>query len=82
MIGIPDPHWGERIHAVVVLKEGETIDPQTLADFCRQHIAGYKIPRSVELVDALPKTGSGKIQKSLIRDRHWQAHEAATGRQV
>jgi long-chain acyl-CoA synthetase len=82
VIGIPDPHWGERVHAVVVLKEGETIDQQALADFCRQHIAGYKIPRSVELVDALPKTGSGKIQKSVIRDRHWQAHEAATGRRV
>jgi long-chain acyl-CoA synthetase len=82
VIGIPDAHWGERVHAVVVLKEGEALEPSTLSDFCRQHIAGYKIPRSVELVEALPKTGSGKIQKSVIRERYWQAHEATTGRRV
>jgi long-chain acyl-CoA synthetase len=82
VIGIPDPHWGERVHAVVVLKEGESVEPSALSDFCRQHIAGYKIPRSVELVEALPKTGSGKIQKSVIRERYWQAHEATTGRRV
>jgi long-chain acyl-CoA synthetase len=82
VIGIPDPKWGERVHAVVVLKDGEALEPQVLSDFCRQHIAGYKIPRSVELVDALPKTGSGKIQKSVIRNHYWQAHEAATGRRV
>jgi long-chain acyl-CoA synthetase len=82
VIGIPDPHWGERVHAVVVLKEGQTLAPEELTDFCRRYVAGYKVPRSVEFVDALPKTGSGKIQKAAIRDRYWQAHEAATGRRV
>lgn len=82
VIGIPDPHWGERVHAVVVLKEGRQVEPQSLSDFCRQFIAGYKIPRSLEFTDALPKTGSGKIQKSAIRDRYWQEYEAATGRRV
>jgi acyl-CoA synthetase (AMP-forming)/AMP-acid ligase II len=82
VIGIPDPHWGERVHAVVVLKEGHSLEAQELTDFCRQHIAGYKVPRSVEIVDALPKTGSGKIQKSAIRERYWQEYEAATGRRV
>ena len=82
VIGIPDPHWGERVHAVVVLKEGERVEPQALSDFCRAQIAGYKIPRSVEFVDTLPKTGSGKIQKSEIRTRYWREYEAATGRRV
>jgi long-chain acyl-CoA synthetase len=82
VIGVPDPYWGERVHAVVVLKQGHTLEPQALADFCRRFIAGYKIPRSVEFVDALPKTGSGKIQKSEIRDRYWREYEAATGRRV
>ncbi len=82
VIGIPDPHWGERVHAVVVLKEGERVEPQELSDFCRRHIAGYKIPRSIEFVDALPKTGSGKIQKAEIRQRYWKEYEEATGRRV
>jgi long-chain acyl-CoA synthetase len=82
VIGIPDPHWGERVHAVVVLKEGQSVEPDALADFCRRFIAGYKIPRSFEFVDALPKTGSGKIQKAEIRAAHWREHEATTGRRV
>jgi acyl-CoA synthetase (AMP-forming)/AMP-acid ligase II len=82
VIGTPDPHWGERVHAVVVLKEGQALEAQDLTDFCRQYIAGYKVPRSMEVVDALPKTGSGKIQKSAIRERYWQEYEAATGRRV
>jgi len=82
VIGIPDSYWGERVHAVVVPKEGQTLAPEDLTDFCRQYIAGYKVPRSVEFVDALPKTGSGKIQKAAIRERYWQEHEAATGRRV
>jgi long-chain acyl-CoA synthetase len=82
VIGIPDAYWGERVHAIVVLKEGQSLEAQELTDFCRRHIAGYKIPRSVEFVAALPKTGSGKIQKSVLREPYWQAHEAATGRRV
>jgi long-chain acyl-CoA synthetase len=75
VIGVPDAHWGERVHAVVVLKPGMSAEAQELSDFCRRHIAGFKIPRSVEFVDALPKTGSGKIQKAEIRDRYWQGYE-------
>jgi acyl-CoA synthetase (AMP-forming)/AMP-acid ligase II len=82
VIGIPDAHWGERVHAVVVVKPGHGAEGQELSDFCRQHIAGYKIPRSVEIVDALPKTGSGKIQKAAIRERYWQEHRGRTGRNV
>jgi len=82
VIGVPDPYWGERVHGVVVLKEGAQLTADELATFCRRSIAGYKIPRSVEFVPDLPKTGSGKIQKAAIRERYWREHEAATGRRV
>jgi fatty-acyl-CoA synthase len=63
------------VHAHGVLREGQRAEGQELTEFCRQHIAGYKIPRSVEFVESLPKTGSGKIQKSGLRDAHWQGYE-------
>ena len=75
VIGIPDPHWGERVHAVVVLEPGQVVDGADLSDFCRQHIAGYKIPRSVEFVDALPKSGPGKVLKRALRAHHWAGQE-------
>jgi acyl-CoA synthetase (AMP-forming)/AMP-acid ligase II len=82
VIGVPDERWGERVHAIVVLKSGLSAEGQELSEFCRQHIAGYKIPRSVEFAESLPKTGSGKIQKGEIRQRYWAEYEAATGRRV
>jgi len=75
VIGVPDERWGERVHAVVVLKPGQQAAPNELSEFCRRHIAGFKIPRSFEFVEALPKTGSGKIQKAGIREAHWQGYE-------
>jgi acyl-CoA synthetase (AMP-forming)/AMP-acid ligase II len=69
VVGLPDPDWGERVHAVVVLKPGA----HTSVDELRRHtnglIAGYKTPRSVEFVDALPTSGAGKILKSELRSR-------------
>jgi len=82
VIGLPDPYWGERVHAVVVLKEGQHVNGEELTNFCRNQIAGFKIPRSVAFADALPKTGSGKIQKAAMRARYWSAHEAETGRRI
>jgi acyl-CoA synthetase (AMP-forming)/AMP-acid ligase II len=82
VIGIPDERWGERVHAVVVLKPDQQVDPTELSEFCRRHIAAFKIPRSVEFTDALPKTGSGKIQKSAIREKYWKEYEAREGRRV
>ncbi|HEY8743830.1 MAG TPA: fatty acid--CoA ligase, partial [Chloroflexota bacterium] len=73
VIAVPDPMWGERVHAVVVLKPGQSATPEELVAFCRERIAGYKTPRSIEFVDALPKSGAGKILKRELRARHWQA---------
>jgi acyl-CoA synthetase (AMP-forming)/AMP-acid ligase II len=68
VIGLPDAQWGERVHAIVVLAPdaGATVDE--LREFCRGHLAGYKIPRSVEFVASLPMSGAGKILKRLLRD--------------
>lgn len=65
---MPDPDWGERVRAVVVLQPGaDPVDGAVLRDFCRDYIANYKLPRSVELVDALPVSGAGKILKRVLR---------------
>lgn len=82
VIGIPDVYWGERVHAEIVCKPGQTVTDEEIVEWCRARIARYKSPRSIAFVESLPKTGSGKIQKAVIRDRYWQAHEALTGSRV
>jgi long-chain acyl-CoA synthetase len=66
VIGLPDPSWGQRVHAVVVLRPGSDSDDEQLALFCRQRLASYKCPRSFEFRDALSKTGAGKIDRRLL----------------
>ncbi|MQY21809.1 acyl-CoA synthetase [Nocardia macrotermitis] len=68
VIGVPDERWGEVGRAVVVLADGQDIDPQALLTFARERLAGYKVPGSVHFVDELPRGGSGKILKSVVRD--------------
>ncbi|MBT2301984.1 long-chain-fatty-acid--CoA ligase [Variovorax paradoxus] len=72
VIGIPSAEWGEAVHAVVVLKPGESATPEELTAFCRQHIGGYKVPRSYEFrSEPLPVTPVGKVRKNVLRDPHW-----------
>jgi fatty-acyl-CoA synthase len=70
VIGLPDERWGEAVSAVVVLKAGASATEAEIADHCRRRIASYKCPRSVQFIDALPRTGSGKIFKKALRDRY------------
>jgi acyl-CoA synthetase (AMP-forming)/AMP-acid ligase II len=70
IIGIPDPYWVEKAHAVVVLKEGANLTSEELIDFVRKRIARYKAPKSVEFVESLPKTPSGKILKRELRKKY------------
>ena len=67
VIGVPDDKWGERVHAVVVLKPGATLELTELQDSCREKIAGYKCPRSLSVVDSLPISPAGKILKRDLR---------------
>lgn len=67
-IGFPSERWGEVVGAVIVLKEGEVIDEEALKAFCREKLAGYKIPRQFEYVEVLPRNASGKILKYRLRE--------------
>jgi acyl-CoA synthetase (AMP-forming)/AMP-acid ligase II len=77
VIGVPDDEWGERVHAVVVLQPGRTLELDELREHCKERIAGYKSPRSLELVDALPVSGAGKVLKRDLRERYWQGRDRA-----
>jgi acyl-CoA synthetase (AMP-forming)/AMP-acid ligase II len=75
VIGVPDPDWGERVHAVVVLAPGAASSAEELREHAKTLIAGYKAPRSVEFVDALPLSGAGKVLKRELRSKHWGDHD-------
>ena len=74
VIGIPDPEWGEQVKAVVELVDGvepsEELEAE-LIGYCRQRIARYKCPRSVDFRDQLPRTDGGKLYKRILRDEYW-----------
>ena len=71
---VPDDRWGEAVHAVVTPREPVTAD--VLLDHCRAHIAGFKVPREIELRDEpLPKSGPGKILKTQLREPFWEGRE-------
>jgi len=77
VIGVPDDEWGERVHAVVVLAPGGTIELDDLREHTKTLIAGYKAPRSFEVVEALPLSGAGKVLKRELRAKHWSGVERA-----
>lgn len=80
VIPIPHPDWGEAVHACIVLRDGESLSEDDLAEFCREQLASYKIPRSIEFLDGeLPKGGTGKILKKQLRERYWQGRERRIG---
>lgn len=76
VIGIPNDAWGEAVHAVVVLKPGESLTEQALIDFCKTQIAGYKCPRSIAFrSEPLPLSGAGKILKKDLRAPYWEGQD-------
>src|SRR5271170_4426463 len=78
VFGIPDPKWGELVAACVVLRPQMQLTAEALINHCRQSLANYKVPRHVEFSDGdLPKNGSGKIMKRLLRERFWVGAERA-----
>jgi len=78
VFGVPDDRWGERVHAAVVLREGVELHADDVITHCRELIAGYKLPRSVDFhVEALPKSGAGKILKTELRKPYWAGRDRA-----
>jgi long-chain acyl-CoA synthetase len=76
VIGIPSEQWGEAVHAVVMRKPGAAVTQDDIIGFCKERIAGYKCPRSVEIQDEmLPMSGAGKILKRELRTPYWQGKE-------
>ena len=75
VIGVPDPKWGETVKAVVVLAPGEALDEANFIAHCRDHLAHYKCPTSVDVTDALPRNPSGKILKRELRAPYWAGKE-------
>ena len=71
VIGVPSKKWGEEVKAIVVPRQGMTITPEEMIEYCRDKMAGYKRPKSMEIWKELPKNPSGKILKREIRDRYW-----------
>ena len=75
VVGVPDDKWGEVPKAFVVLKPGETASEDDIRSFVREHLAGSKIPQTVEFRDELPKGATGKILKRVLRDPYWEGRE-------
>lgn len=73
VIGVPDAEWGERVHAVIVCQPGATLTLDEVRAHAKTLVAGYKAPRSIEVVDALPVSGAGKILKRELREQYWAA---------
>lgn len=73
VVGVPDVRWGECVKAIVVPRAGVVTDEAALIGYCRERLAAYKVPKSVDFVDAFPLVPSGKISKKDLRARYWEA---------
>ncbi len=79
VIGVPSELTDEELCVFVVARDGQTVDPTTIIAWCDEHLAAFKVPRYVELVDALPKTPTAKIEKHRLRSGDYRAGERFDG---
>ena len=75
VIGVPSEKWGETPKALIILREGQTATEEEIIQFARQHLAHFKAPTSVDFVETLPRTVTGKLQKFMIREQYWKGAE-------
>ncbi len=79
VIGVPDEKWGEAVKAIIVPKDGAQPTPESIIAWTREKIAGYKCPKSVDYIDALPRNPSGKILRKDLREPYWAGQERRVG---
>jgi acyl-CoA synthetase (AMP-forming)/AMP-acid ligase II len=75
VVGVPDDVWGEAVKAIVVRKKGKAATASDILGFTRERIAGFKTPKSVDFIDALPRNASGKILRRHLRDPYWEGKD-------
>jgi len=75
VIGVPDEKWGEAVKAVIVLKPGMAATEDEIIAYSRTKIAGYKVPKSIDFTDVLPRNPTGKLLKRELREPYWQGKE-------
>jgi acyl-CoA synthetase (AMP-forming)/AMP-acid ligase II len=75
VIGVPDARWGEAVKAIVVWKEGASPDPAEIIAWARERIAGYKLPKSVDFVETIPRNPSGKVLRRELRKPYWEGRD-------
>jgi acyl-CoA synthetase (AMP-forming)/AMP-acid ligase II len=78
VIGVPHDRWGETVKAVVSLNAGTTATDAELIGWCREHLARFKCPTSVDVLEALPRNPTGKILKRDLRKPYWEGHGRQT----
>ncbi len=79
VIGVPDEKWGEAVKAIVVRVEGVDVAPDEIIAFARERLGGFKVPKSVDFAEALPRNPSGKILKKDLREQYWAGRERRIG---
>jgi acyl-CoA synthetase (AMP-forming)/AMP-acid ligase II len=75
VIGVPDSRWGEAVKACIILKAGSTADEAALLAYARSQLAGYKVPKTIDFMDAFPLVPSGKVSKKDLRAPYWIGQE-------
>jgi long-chain acyl-CoA synthetase len=79
VIGVPDALWGEAVKAIIVAKPGAAADEASVIAWARKRIGGFKVPKSVDFVDALPRNATGKVLRRMLRERYWSGLERRVG---